>query len=154
MVRTRVGEVNVVESMLLHGAIIGGEGNGGVIVPSINPCRDSFVGMALILEALALEGGNISDLRAKIPTYAIVKEKIACPSRKITPALRRLRDAYQHDTMDLIDGVKILYPDRWVQARGSNTEPIIRVTAEAPTEEDAQRLARAVMGQIEEELAE
>lgn len=140
--RTRVGEVNVVEGLLQHGATIGGEGNGGVIVPGINPCRDSFVAMAIILEALALERITMSALRATIPTYAIVKTKLDCPSaRAIAPALRHLQDAYGDQTLDLIDGVKVIWPDRWVQARGSNTEPIIRVTAEAPTEVEAHALA-------------
>ena len=81
VIRTRVGEVNVLEGILAHGASIGGEGNGGVIVPAINPCRDSFVGMALILEALAEGGERISQMRAQIPCYAIVKDKFDCAAR-------------------------------------------------------------------------
>lgn len=147
--RTRVGEVNVVEGILAHGATIGGEGNGGVIVPAINPCRDSFVGMALILEALAQEGGAISAMRAQIPSYAMAKEKLSCPARNIAPALRQLQERYAHEQLDLLDGLKVLWSDRWVQARGSNTEPIIRVTAEAPTDTDARALVHDVIGQLE-----
>lgn len=138
--RTRVGEVNVVEKMLDVGARVGGEGNGGVIVPAINPCRDSFVGMALLLESLAQERCTISQLRARIPQYAIVKEKVEVSAREIAPALRRLQVAYHGEMLDLTDGVKVMWQDRWVQARGSNTEPIIRVTAEAPTEAEAREL--------------
>lgn len=147
--RTRVGEVNVVEGMARAHAAIGGEGNGGVIVPAINPCRDSFVGMALILEALAEEGGSISAMRARIPRYAIAKEKLDCPAREIAPALRALQDHYAAETLDLTDGLKILWPDRWLQARGSNTEPIIRVTAEAPTEADAHTLVDGAVQKLE-----
>lgn len=153
--RTRVGEVNVVEGLFAHNAVIGGEGNGGVIVPGINPCRDSFVAMALILEALTRNGGTLSALRATIPSYAIVKTKLHCPSaRAIAPALRLVQDTYLDDaTLDLIDGVKVIWPDRWVQARGSNTEPIIRVTAEAPTEAEAEALADEMLARLRRMLA-
>ncbi|HEX2951697.1 MAG TPA: phosphoglucosamine mutase, partial [Armatimonadota bacterium] len=152
VIRTKVGEVNVVEGIISHQATIGGEGNGGVIVPSINPCRDSFVGMALILEALAKEDGTISAMRAKIPTYAMIKDKISCPAREIAPALRRLQEIYQQDAVDTLDGLKIIWPDRWAQARGSNTEPIIRITTEAPTEDEALHLLHDVKNHLETAL--
>lgn len=143
--RSRVGEVNVVEMMFERGAEIGGEGNGGVIVREVNPCRDSFAGMALLLGALAEEGGTIGEMRARIPFYAIVREKVACPAREIAPAIRRFRDRYADVQQDYTDGVKVIWPDRWVHARGSNTEPILRVTAEAPTDDDARSLVRAAL---------
>ena len=149
VIRASVGEVNVVEEIFAHGAAIGGEGNGGVIVPAINPCRDSFVGMALLLEALAQEGGTISEMRARVPSYTIIKEKISCPAREIAPALRRLQTAYLGQMMDTRDGVKIIWPDRWAHARGSNTEPIIRLTIEAPTEIEAKELLKELAGQLE-----
>ena len=152
VIRTRVGEVNVVEAMLATGSPIGGEGNGGVIAPQINPCRDSFVGMALVLEALAKEGGSISTMRAQIPGYAIVKTKIECPLRQVAPALRALQESCAGETIDFIDGLKIIRPDSWVQARGSNTEPIIRITAEAPTEIDARAMANEVIERLERAL--
>ena len=152
LIYTRVGEVNVVEAMLAAGALIGGEGNGGVIAPHINPCRDSFVGMAFILEALAKEGGSIGQMRAKIPSYSIVKMKVECPMRQVAPALRALQEAYRNETLDLIDGLKIIRPDRWVQARGSNTEPIIRITSEAPGEVEARALANEVIDHLERAL--
>jgi len=152
IIHTRVGEVNVVEAMLARGAVIGGEGNGGVIAPAINPCRDSFVGMAFILEALAMEGGTISRMRAQIPDYAIVKTKVECPMREVAPALRALQESFQGEHIDFTDGLKIIWPDRWVQARGSNTEPIIRITAEAPAEAGAQSLADTVVDRLERAL--
>ena len=138
--RSKVGEVNVLQEIFARGAAVGGEGSGGVIVPAINPCRDSFVGMALLLEALALEGGSISAMRARVPSYAMLKDKFTCPAREIAPALRQLQTIYSPESIDTRDGVKISWPDRWAHARGSNTEPIIRITTEAPTEADAQAL--------------
>jgi phosphomannomutase len=135
--RTPVGEIHVVERMLECGSPVGGEGNGGVIVPAINPCRDSFVGMALVLEALAEEGCSISELRGKIPTYAMVRENLCCPARDMAPSLRLLADFYRGEHLDLTDGVKVLWADRWLHARPSNTEPILRLIAEAPTEPQA-----------------
>lgn len=143
--RTRVGEINVLEGMLGHGARIGGEGTGGVIAPEINPCRDSFVGMALLLEALAIEGGTMSEMRARVPAYAMVKEKLAFPPREIAPALRRVQGLFPAATLDLTDGVKFIWRDRWLQARASNTEPVIRVLAEAPAEAAAHELVREAL---------
>lgn len=149
VIRAKVGEVNVIEEILAHGATIGGEGNGGVIVPAINPCRDSFVGMALILESLAMEGGSISAMRARLPRYSMVKTKFDCPAHDIAPALRRVQDYYARQTLDIRDGLKINWPDRWAQARGSNTEPIIRVTAEAPSEAEATALAEEITAALQ-----
>lgn len=147
--RTKVGEVNVIEGIFAHGAMIGGEGSGGVIVPAVNPCRDSFVGMALILEALAQEGSSISAMRATIPTYAMAKMKIACPAHEIAPALRRLQERYRGVAYDLTDGLKIDWSDHWMQARGSNTEPIIRITVEAPDEQKADALLREAVAHLD-----
>jgi phosphomannomutase len=138
--RTRVGEIHVVERMLQCSSPVGGEGNGGVIVPAINPCRDSFVGMALVLEALAEEGARMSDLRANIPRYALVRENLSCPARDMAASLRLLADLYRGEHLDLTDGVKVVWPDRWLHARPSNTEPILRLIAEAPTEPEANAL--------------
>ncbi len=138
--RSPVGEVNVVEAMIRHGAEIGGEGNGGVILAPVNPCRDSFVGMALILEALAEEGGTLSEMRSRIPRYAMIHEKLLCRARDIAPSLRLVKKLWKDHPMDLTDGVKVNWPDRWIQARPSNTEPVIRLDAEAPTESEARSL--------------
>ncbi len=138
--RARVGEINVVQRMLEVGSRIGGEGNGGVIAPNINPCRDSFVAMALVLEAMALSRATIGDLRGAIPQYAFIKEKVEVRPRDIPASLRRFRDLWRDADLDTTDGVKASWPDRWIQARASNTEPIIRLIAEAPTEADARVL--------------
>ncbi len=141
--RTRVGEINVVQRMREVGARIGGEGNGGVIAAEINPCRDSFVAMAYILEAMALNGAAINDLRSAIPRYVFVKQRVEVRLRDVPAALRRFRDLWQQATLDTTDGIKAIWSDRWVQARASNTEPIIRLIAEAPTERDAHALLEA-----------
>ena len=142
--RTRVGEVHVLERMLAIGSRIGGEGNGGVIAPAINPCRDSFVAMAYLLEALAETKSVISDLRSQLPSYAMVKHRIAGRSRDAASFLRLVRHLFRDDEMDLTDGVRVLWPDRWVHVRASNTEPLIRVIAEAPTEAEASQLVQRV----------
>ncbi|HSV72683.1 MAG TPA: phosphoglucosamine mutase [Chthonomonadales bacterium] len=138
--RTRVGEINVVERLLQTGAAIGGEGNGGVIVPAINPCRDSFVAMALVLEALARDGGTMSELRARVPTYAIVREHVGCAARYVATSLRKIARLFDDRRIDRTDGIKVLWEDRWLLVRPSNTEPVLRVEAEAPTEDEAHAL--------------
>lgn len=143
--RARVGEVHVLDRMLAVGSRIGGEGNGGVIAPSINPCRDSFVAMAFLLEALAETKSTVSELRGQLPSYAMVKHRIACRSRDATPFLRLVRHLFRNNEIDLTDGVRVLWPDRWVHVRASNTEPVIRIIAEAPTETEASQLAQRVM---------
>lgn len=143
--RTRVGEIHVVERMLECGAEIGGEGNGGVILTQVHPCRDSFVAAALLLEALAHDQVTISELRGRIPRYAMLKEKLLCQPRDIAPSLRLLQSLYRSESIDLTDGVKVLWPDRWLHARPSNTEPVLRLLAEAPSEAEARALLMEAM---------
>jgi phosphomannomutase len=138
--RTRVGEIHVVEKMLDCRAAIGGEGNGGVILPAVNPCRDSFVAMALVLEALAESMVAVSELRARLGQYVMLRDRLLCQPRDIAPSLRLVRAAYGGQQIDLTDGVKVLWQDRWLHVRASNTEPVIRLTAEAPTEDGARSL--------------
>ncbi|MFN0086203.1 MAG: phosphoglucosamine mutase [Blastocatellia bacterium] len=145
---SKIGEANVTEMMQQVGAIIGGEGNGGVIYPTINFCRDSLVGMALVLHLLAETGRATSALLEDLPRYAMVKEKLACPSHKIGEALRLTRETWADRPMDLRDGVKVIFPDGWLLVRGSNTEPIIRLVAEAPDEPRARELIDAVLARI------
>ncbi len=142
--RARVGEVHVLDRMLALGSRIGGEGNGGVIAPSINPCRDSFVAMAYLLEALAETRSSVSELRSQLPSYAMVKHRIPCRSRDATPFLRLVRHLFRENETDLTDGVRVLWPDRWVHVRASNTEPVVRIIAEAPTEAEASQLVQRV----------
>ena len=145
---TKIGEVNVTDAMQLQRAVIGGEGNGGVIYPRINFARDSLVGMALVLHLLAESGKSVTELLADIPRYTIVKEKIPCASDRIAGVLRTVRQEYAQYQMDTRDGVKVIVPDGWVLVRGSNTEPIIRVVAEAKSGERARELVNDVIGKL------
>lgn len=147
---TKIGEVNVTEEMQKQHAIIGGEGNGGVIYPRINFARDSLVGMGLVLHLLAETGQTVSQIVESLPRFSIIKEKLACPSHKISTTLRMLRDEYIDYKMDLRDGVKVMLPDGWFLVRGSNTEPIIRVTAEASNEADAKKIVSEIYSKVQQ----
>lgn len=146
--RTKIGEVNVTDGMKLHNAVIGGEGNGGVIYPRINFARDSLVGMALTLHLLAESGKSVSQLVETFPRYSIVKEKMECSSQRIPGVLRMLRQEYARFPIDTRDGVKVMLPDGWFLVRGSNTEPIIRVVAEAGSEDRAREIVSDVYKQV------
>jgi phosphomannomutase len=146
---TRIGEVNVTEEMQKEAAVIGGEGNGGVIYPRINFARDSLTGMALLLHLLAETGQTITQLVQSLPSFSLFKERLVCPSNKISAVLRMLRNEYSSYPMDLRDGVKVTLPGGWFLVRGSNTEPIIRVTAEAANEATAREIIASVSGQVQ-----
>jgi phosphomannomutase len=148
VVRTAVGEANVAEGMRREHAVIGGEGNGGVIYPAINFGRDSLVGIGLVLHLLADARRPLSSLVAALPSSGMVKAQMTCPSQHVHDILRKIRRAYAPHRVDLRDGVKVLLDDRWFLVRGSNTEPIIRVVAEAPTEEAARQLADEVFEMV------
>ena len=145
---TKIGEVNVTDAMQLHRAVIGGEGNGGVIYPRINFARDSLVGIALVLHLLAESGKSVTELLSDIPRYTLVKEKMACPSDRIATVLRTVRQEFADQQMDTRDGVKVITSDGWLLVRGSNTEPIIRVVAEAKSEERAREMVDDVIRRI------
>jgi len=147
---SKIGEVNVTEEMQKRSAVIGGEGNGGIIYPRINFARDSLVGMALILHLLAETGQTITGLVNTLPRFAMIKEKLVCPSDKISVVLRMLRHEYADYPMDLRDGVKVSLPNGWFLVRGSNTEPIIRVIAEAPSETTAREIVADVLEQVQQ----
>jgi phosphomannomutase len=146
---SKIGEVNVTEEMQKQSAVIGGEGNGGVIYPRLNFARDSLVAMALILHLLAETGQTITELITTLPRFVMIKEKLVCPSDKIPAVLRVLRHEYAAYSMDLRDGVKVSLPGGWFLVRGSNTEPIIRVIAEAKTEADARAIIDRVYSQVQ-----
>jgi phosphomannomutase len=146
---TRIGEVNVTEEMQKENAVIGGEGNGGVIYPRINFARDSLTGMALILHLLAESGKTITELVNSYPRFSLLKEKLVCPSHRISAVLRMLRHEYGGYPLDLRDGVKVNLPTGWFLVRGSNTEPIIRVTAEAANEAAAREILAGVYKKVE-----
>jgi len=139
--RTKVGEIHVASKAREVGAAIAGEGNGGVIYPELHLGRDAPVGIALILQLLSEYNGSISQLHASLPQYVMVKEKVTLPFDVDAKGLvNRLIEKHESDTIDTIDGLKILYERSWVHIRASNTEPIIRVIAEAPTEQEAKSL--------------
>jgi phosphomannomutase len=152
VIKTKIGEINVSGKMVETGSVVGGESNGGVIIPAIHPCRDSFGGMAVVLEMLASRKKTVSELRAEIPTYYTVKEKITIRSEQAPAILRSLRRQYESEKINLLDGVHVDFGDRWIHARRSNTEPVIRLTTEAPTEKEAHTLADELRQQIESAL--
>ncbi len=141
-----VGEVNVVAKMKETGAVIGGEGNGGVIYPELHYGRDALVGTALFLTYLAEKKMKVSELRATYPNYFISKNKIALqPDMPVQALFDKVRKAYARYPVLDIDGIKIEFPDGWVQLRTSNTEPILRVYSESTTREKAEAYAGQVM---------
>ena len=141
-----VGEVNVTTKMKEVGAVIGGEGNGGVIYPESHYGRDALVGIALFLSSLAHKGCKVSELRATFPEYFIAKNRIdLTPSTDVDAILEKVKQLYANEQVNDIDGVKIDFPDKWVHLRKSNTEPIIRVYSEASTMEAADALGKKIM---------
>jgi len=146
-----VGEVNVTTKMKAVGAVIGGEGNGGIIYPSSHYGRDALVGIALFLSHLAFEKKKVSEIRASYPQYYIAKQKVELtPSINVDAILKAVKEKYsQYDVTD-IDGVKIDFPDKWVHLRKSNTEPIIRVYSEAHSMKEAEEIGGEVMAVIKE----
>lgn len=151
--RTPVGEINVAKKMKDVGAVVGGEGSGGVILPSVHVGRDSLVGIGLILQFLADVGGPMSELKKTLPQYEITKGKIEIGSKNPDTVLRRLEGIFAFEgPMTNTDGLKIDFPDSWVHLRKSNTEPIIRIIAEAPTKEKANELVKTFTGAIQKEF--
>jgi phosphomannomutase len=148
-----VGEVNVVAKMKETNAVIGGEGNGGIIYPELHYGRDALVGIALFLSHLAKKGGSISDLRNSYPAYYISKNKITLmPSLDIDKILEQIKLKYLAQPHSSIDGLKIEFGKQWVHLRRSNTEPVIRIYAEGETEEGAEKLASKIISEINELL--
>jgi phosphomannomutase len=142
-----VGEVNVVEEMKIRNAVIGGEGNGGIIYPSFHYGRDALLGIALFLSSLAKRGLNCSTLRKTYPDYFISKKKIILQDTDdIVQILDRIKRHFENQKIDERDGIRIENEKGWVHIRRSNTEPIIRVYAEGKSEEEAESLAEYVTG--------
>ena len=145
-----VGEVNVVTKMKETNAVIGGEGNGGVIYPEIHYGRDALVGIALFLSLLAKSGKKCSELRKTFPNYVISKNKIQLtPETNVDAILANVAERYKNEKVNTIDGVKIDFADGWVHLRKSNTEPIIRIYAESATLEAANDLANQIITEIQ-----
>jgi phosphomannomutase len=138
--RSAVGEANVVDRMLAEGAVFGGEGSGGPIDPQVGLVRDSFVGMATILAAMASRGKKVSELADELPRYEIRKATVQLAGDKLPAALAVIERQFSDARADRLDGLRLDWPDRWMIIRGSNTEPIVRIIAEAPTAAGAEEL--------------
>ncbi|KAA6322626.1 Phosphomannomutase [termite gut metagenome] len=146
-----VGEVNVVAKMRETGAVIGGEGNGGIIYPASHYGRDALVGIALFLSHLAHEGKKVSELRASYPSYYMAKNRVELtPEINVDAILSKVKELYKHEEINDIDGVKIDFADKWVHLRKSNTEPIIRIYSEASTPKAAEEIGQKVIDIINE----
>ena len=140
------GEVNVVNEMKRTNAVLGGEGNGGIILPALHYGRDALVGIALALTHLAKSGKTMSELRAGYPEYYMAKQKIELvPDLDVDGILASIAERYSDEELSTIDGVKITWSDRWVHLRKSNTEPIVRIYTEAPSVDEATRLGQNFM---------
>jgi phosphomannomutase len=150
--RSAVGEANVVDEMLARKAVLGGEGNGGVIDPRVVLVRDSFVAMALVLDAMAAREMPVSELAAELPRYSIHKMKVDLPPERVPAAIDALEQHFRDAAADRLDGLRLDWPahgpergGRWLLVRTSNTEPIVRVIAEAPTMAEARGLCHQAL---------
>jgi len=149
-----VGEVNVVTKMKETKAVIGGEGNGGIIYPELHYGRDALVGIALFLTHLAKSGKSCSQLRATFPSYHISKNKIELtPEIDVDGILEAIQERYKKQPIDTVDGVKVEFDKEWVHLRKSNTEPIIRIYSESDSESKAEHLAQKMISDIKEIIA-
>lgn len=146
-----VGEVNVVELMKATQAIIGGEGNGGIIYPEIHYGRDALVGVALFLTHLANQDKTVAEMRADFPQYFMSKNKIELtPQIDVDGVMNQIAEKYTNENISTIDGVKIDFPTEWVHLRKSNTEPIIRIYTEAPSQKEADILAERFVSELKQ----
>jgi len=143
-----VGELNVVEKMKATNAIIGGEGNGGVIYPELHYGRDSLVGIAMFLTYMAKKKMKVSEIRKQFPDYVIIKKKLNIENKNVDELLKKVEKHFIKYNPITIDGVKIDFEEGWVHIRKSNTEPIIRIYAEAKSKEEAEKLSDSVISQI------
>jgi len=147
VVRTPTGEANVISGMLEGNCILAGEGGGGVIEPLVVPVRDSFTAMAYVLQYIAQEGISLSELVGRIPSYVMLKTKQPCPEGAIEKIIEATRETFSYQLeakVDDSDGLRVDFEDAWVSVRASNTEPIMRIMAEAPSVEDAKALVAEV----------
>lgn len=151
--RSAVGEINVVKKMQEVGAVLGGEGNGGVILPDLHYGRDALVGVAMTLQHLVNEGKRLSELRSELPSYRIRKEKTDIGDKNPDQLLTFLAERYRSHNIDTTDGLKINFEEEWIHMRKSNTEPIVRIYSEAPTEERAAELAARFRRELSEVAA-
>lgn len=144
VIRTPVGEANVAAAMLEHGCVVGGEGNGGVIDPRITWVRDSLSAMSLVLQLVASTGRTIGELVRALPPLAMIKEKFPCPRERIAAATAAVAEAFRGERVSTVDGTRVDFAHGWVHVRASNTEPIVRIIAEAEDEQAARELIARV----------
>ncbi len=144
VLRTKIGEINVTSELIENNLHFGGEGNGGVIVPEINPCRDSIVAMGFILELLSNTGKTVSEIIKEFPSYSMKKDrvdyKVAIATHLFSSLLKRAKESFKDHLIDNIDGIKIYNKYEWLHIRPSNTEPVIRIMAEAKDEKRSEEL--------------
>jgi phosphomannomutase len=140
VIRAPVGEVNVALRMRAEQAVIGGEGNGGVILPELHLGRDAPLGVALVLQMMHEDGEPLSKTVGRFPRYAIIKDKLDRPAKPLDAVYAALREAFPDGEADTQDGLRLGWPDRWIHVRPSGTEPVVRVIAEAPTKDAAAAL--------------
>jgi phosphomannomutase len=148
-VRSKVGEINVAVKMIEIDAIIGGEGNGGVILPELHLGRDAPLAVAMTLQYMTENEGTMRDLFLALPQYKMVKEKVSIEGMDPDKVLATFAEKYKDEQINLLDGVKIDFGKTWVHLRKSNTEPIVRVMTEAPDMEQAKALADRFMGEVQ-----
>lgn len=148
LLRTKVGEINVARKMVEIGSEIGGEGNGGIIVSDVHTCRDSFSGMALLLEYLARSGKKLSELRAELPDYFMIKHKVKASFKEARAILNKISQKFGKGDIQYMDGIRVDYPDFWLHVRPSNTEPVVRIQVEGTSEESARLALEHVMEMI------
>jgi phosphomannomutase len=146
--RSLVGEINVSRMMEEKGAKIGGEGNGGIMVADVHSCRDSFSGMAFLLEYLAWSGKNISELRKELPDYFMIKHKVKASFREARLILNKLARRFSRGDIQTLDGLRVEFPDFWLHVRPSNTEPVVRIQVEGKSEDKARKAFEQIMEEI------
>jgi len=146
--RSKVGEINVTRKMGEVGSRIGGEGNGGIIAADVHTCRDSFSGMALLLEYLAWSGKKLSELREELPDYFMIKHKVKASFREARVILHKISQKFQEGEIQDMDGLRVDYPDFWLHVRPSNTEPVVRIQVEGKSEGVAKEIFAKIMEEI------
>jgi phosphomannomutase len=142
--RTKVGEINVTVGMKANGSVIGGEGNGGVILPDLHYGRDGILAVAMTLQLMAEKGKPLSAIAASIPAYHIEKQKYSVAGKDLAKIISKLETRFPDAKVDRQDGIRFEWEKSWVHLRASNTEPVVRVIAEAPDKESAVKLCKSI----------